>query len=108
MEPVFLGVSAPIGIALGPDDAVYVSSYTTSQVVRYSRDGVRLGVAVNGGVVRGPAGLRFGPSAELLVTSYDNHRVFLYNATVSTTAATPLELHMTVSVSDAKKRRLIR
>ncbi len=84
--------------------ACFTCLHVAVQVVRYDREGRRLGVVANGGPLRGPAGIRFGPSAELLVTSYDNHRVFVYNSSL----ASPMEVRIVVSDSTKKARKLIR
>lgn len=68
------GLLRPYGIAFGPDGNLYVSSFLTDQILRYSGStGAFLDVYAQGdglpGGLNGPNGLLFGPDGALYVTT---------------------------------------
>ena len=74
------GLSSPRAILLGSDGNVYVASYGTDSVKKYSATGTYLGdfVAAGSGGLDGPDGMCWGPDGNLYVSSSLNHRVLRY------------------------------
>ncbi len=74
------GLLDPRGILLGPDGNVYVASYGTDSVKKYSSAGTYLGdfVAAGSGGLDGPEGMCWGPDGNLYVSSSLNDRVIRY------------------------------
>ncbi len=72
---------SPVGIHVQTDGHFLVASFRRNAVMRYPPQGGEGHVYVRGGGVRGPSGLAAGDAGEVFVTSYDNHKVLLYNAT---------------------------
>jgi outer membrane protein assembly factor BamB len=80
------GLNRSMGMAIGPDGNLYVGSYSTNQVLRYSATtGAFLGafVTAGSGGLNGPAidGLAFRPDGKLYVASRDSGSVLRYDAT---------------------------
>ncbi len=74
------GLSGPRAILLGSDGNVYVASYGTDSVKKYSATGTYLGdfVTAGSGGLDGPDGMCWGPDGNLYVSSNLNHRVLRY------------------------------
>ncbi len=81
----------PIDAVIGPDGAMYVSSYDTDQILRYNRttgafidifveDNPNTTVSESGGL-NGPMGMEWGPDGLLYVTSFVNNVVLRYDGT---------------------------
>jgi outer membrane protein assembly factor BamB len=76
------GLQAPVGIVIGPDNGVYVSSRGGNDVLRYDgQTGAFLGTFVTpgSGGLNGPHGLVFGPTGDLFVNSGFNGMVLDYD-----------------------------
>ncbi len=72
----------PTGMAFGPDNSLYVSSYHRNLVLRVHWPvGGIIDVFIPGhsGGLSGPAGLAFGPDGNLYVASFNNSRVLRYD-----------------------------
>jgi len=75
------GLSGPRDLVLGPNGNVYVASYGTNSVIRYSAAGQLLGtfVAAGSGGLSKPCGLAFGPDGNLYVGSSGTNAVYEYS-----------------------------
>ena len=73
-----LRVDRPVGIAAGPDGAVYVASYREDAIVRVDRDG-NSRVFMQDARFGGPSSLAFGSDSLLAVASYEHSRIVLVN-----------------------------
>jgi len=72
------GLWEPGKLVFGPDGNLYVSSFGTSQILKYNgNDGAFINDFVSG--LAGPLGLDFGPDGNLYVSSFGTDQVFRYN-----------------------------
>lgn len=70
------------GMTIGADGHLYVSSYQTSQVLRYNgTTGAFMDVFAQGGGLGQPTSLTFGPDGNLYVSSSNTSQVLRYNGT---------------------------
>ncbi len=78
------GLRRSSGMTYGPDGNLYVGSYVTDEILRYSPTGAFMGAFVSSGSggLKRPAvdGLAFRPDGWLYVASYDNSNVLRFNA----------------------------
>ncbi len=74
------GLQDPRGILLGSDGNIYVASYATDSVKKYSATGTYIGdfVTSGSGGLDGPDGMTWGPDGNLYISSSLNHRVLRY------------------------------
>jgi sugar lactone lactonase YvrE len=71
---------APLARAAGPASSLFVSSYSTNQVLRYDgATGAFVEVFAPGGGLDLPWGITFGPDGNLYVSSYSTNQVLRYN-----------------------------
>lgn len=76
------GLSQPVGMRLGPDGSLYVSSFGTNQILKYDgKTGAYQGVFASGPSLSMPADLRFGPDGSLYVANFGDTTVTRYDGT---------------------------
>ncbi|HEY71239.1 MAG TPA: DUF11 domain-containing protein, partial [Anaerolineae bacterium] len=78
------GLSYPTDAVVGPDGSVYVSGWTSNNVVRYdAATGAFIDefIPVGSGGLDGSSGMAFGPDGNLYVSSYWTQEVLRYNGT---------------------------
>ncbi|GAB5359728.1 hypothetical protein AAMO2058_000567700 [Amorphochlora amoebiformis] len=77
-----------VGLAVGPEGHILVSSYHSHNILRFDKDYLRFrDVYIQTSNLRGPTGIslsKSGSSLQLFVASYENHRVFSFHAKLNT------------------------
>jgi sugar lactone lactonase YvrE len=75
------GLNSPRDLVLGPDGNIYVASYGTNSVIRFTPNGQLLGtfVAANSGGLSDPYGLAFGPDGNLYVAGFGNNAIYEFS-----------------------------
>jgi WD40 repeat protein len=76
------GISAPYGLAFGPDSNLYVASDGNSGIYRFNGvTGASMGLFASGGGLNGVIGITFGPDGNLYADSIGTNQVLRYNGT---------------------------
>lgn len=74
----------PWGIAVGPEDRIYVSDYGNNRIQVFSAEGEYLyswgGLGSAQGQLRGPVGIAIGPQGQVYVADAFNYRVQVFDA----------------------------
>jgi hypothetical protein len=72
------GLTSPLSLAFGPDNAVYVTNTGANQILKYNvQTGAYIGVAASTGL-SAPRGVRFGPDGLMYVTSSNTSRIMRF------------------------------
>lgn len=72
------GLTSPLSLAFGPDNAVYVTNTGANQILKYNtQTGAFIGVAASTGL-SAPRGVRFGPDGLMYVTSSNTNRIMRF------------------------------
>lgn len=87
---VFATVEKPVGLTVGSDGNVYVTSYVSNSILRFDgQTGNFIDVYAAGGGLEGPSSVSFADLRTLYAASYDSDRVVLYNSTTGLTYTLP-------------------
>ena len=74
-------MSRPYTLVFGPDGNVYVTGYSSNNIVRFDAAGNYLGVFSSGSGLNGPDGLAFGPDGNLYVANYSSDSILRFDGT---------------------------
>lgn len=87
---VFAKVDRPVGIVIGLDGNVYITSYTSNSVVRHhGKSGKFMDIFAASSGLRGPSSISFADSRSLYCASYDNDKIILFNSTSGVSITLP-------------------